>query len=94
MYIYGIVTILLLCEHLIVRSFILYCNIYILTNSLIYMCTHLEFCSQGLQSNNVRILQHRVGGNRVEHFQNLVESSLERVKLPKNVLLTEVELSF
>lgn len=37
MYIYGIVTILLLCEHLIVRSFILYCNIYILTNSLIYM---------------------------------------------------------
>lgn len=57
------------------------------------MNTHLKPGGHGLQSFYLRVLQGRVGGNGAEHFQDLVESSLECVKFPKNVHLTEVKLS-
>lgn len=47
----------------------------------------------GLQPLYLRVLQGSVCGDGAEHFQDLVESSLECVKLSKNVHLAEVKLS-
>jgi len=55
--------------------------------------TYLKPGGHGFQPFNLRILQCRVGGNGAEHFEDLLETSLECVKLPKYVHLTEVKLS-
>lgn len=61
-------------------------------NNPISQYTHLKPGGHSLQSFYLGVLQGGVSGNGAEHFQDLVQSSLERVKLPKNVHLAEVEL--
>lgn len=54
--------------------------------------TYLELCGHDFKAFYLWVLQGGVGGNGTEHLQDLVEPPLERVKLSKNVHLTEVEL--
>lgn len=54
--------------------------------------TYLKPRGHGFKALYLGVLQCRVGGNGAEHLQDLVEPSLECVKLSENVHLTEVKL--
>ena len=57
-------------------------------------CPNLKPGCQGFQALYLGVLQSGVRVDGVKHLQDLVQASLERVELPKNVHLTEVKMSF